>query len=238
MSDAVSADSIWAQMPHATLTRINGEPTHKLLKILEKELAANLTAIPCPWGHRKGHLGLLQDPVLYFQCNGATFNIPAAAPPEYPINAPTAAPVCKQAPPTNLAKQKAWNTYLVVANITCDQFAVAIDDVFYAALNDPTERLNAISLWDLVAHIRTTYTTILQPDVDDNLTKFHTGINPVLALAAYIRKQENCQTFALVAGIPISKATMVLTGTKATINCGGMELTWRKLRRCPSINQT
>jgi hypothetical protein len=79
-------------MPHATLTRINKEPTHKLLKILEKKLAANLMAIPCPWGHGKGHLSLFQDPVLYFQCNGATFDILAAAPPEYLVNAPAAAP--------------------------------------------------------------------------------------------------------------------------------------------------
>jgi hypothetical protein len=84
-------------MPHATLTRINGEPTHKLLKILEKKLAANLMAIPCPWGHGKGHLGLLQDPVLYLQCNSAAFTIPAAAPPDYPINAPAMVPACKAA---------------------------------------------------------------------------------------------------------------------------------------------
>jgi hypothetical protein len=65
MSDNVSAKSIQAQMPYGTLTPITGKPTHKKLQILKKELAANLMAIPCSWGHRKGHLGLLQDPVLY-----------------------------------------------------------------------------------------------------------------------------------------------------------------------------
>jgi hypothetical protein len=49
--------------------------------------------------------------------------------------------------------------------------------------------------------------------------------------------KKKCQTFALDAGIRISKATMVLTGTKAAINCGGMELAWRKWRRPPIINQ-
>jgi hypothetical protein len=38
-------------MPYETLTGITGEPTHKQLQILEKELAANLMAIPCLWGH-------------------------------------------------------------------------------------------------------------------------------------------------------------------------------------------
>jgi hypothetical protein len=70
------------------------------------------------------------------------------------------------------------------------------------------------------------------------MTKFHTSINPALPLAIYTRKQENCQTFALNAGIPISKATMVLTSTKAAFNCGSMELTWCEWCHCPAINQT
>jgi hypothetical protein len=193
MSDTVSADSIWAQMPHATLMRINGEPTHKLLKILEKELAANLMAIPCPWGHGKGHLGLLQEPVLYLQPNGAAFAIPAAAPPDYPINAPATVPARKTARAANLVEQKAWNTYLIVASITRDQFAATVDNVYYAALDDPTEGLNAITLRDLVAHIWTTYAIISQPDVDNNITEFHTGINPHLPLAVYTCKQENAR---------------------------------------------
>jgi hypothetical protein len=192
MLDTVSTDSFRAQMPNATLMRINREPTHKLLKILEKELTANLMAIPCPWGHGKGHLGLLQDPVLYLQRSGAAFTIPVAAPPDYPINALTAVPACKAAQAATIPEQKAWDTYLIVASITRDQFAAAVHDVYYAALDDPTEGLNVITLRDLVAHIRTTYTTILQPDADDNMTKFHTGINPQHPLAVYTRKQEKC----------------------------------------------
>jgi hypothetical protein len=192
MLDTVSADSMWAQMPHATLTRIKGEPTNKLLKIPEKELAANLMAIPCPWGHGKGHLGLLQDPVLYLQRNGAAFTIPLATPPNYPINVPAAVPARKVAQAANLAEQKVWNAYLVIASITRDQFTVAVDDVYYAALDDPTEGLNAITLRDLVAHIRTTYATISQPNINDNMTQFLTGMDPHLPLAVYTRKQEKC----------------------------------------------
>jgi hypothetical protein len=215
-------------MPHATLTHINGEPTHKLLKIIEKELPANLMAIPCPWGHGKGDLGLLQDPVLYLQRNGMAFTIPAAAPPDYPINAPTMVPARKAAQAANLAKQKAWNTYLVLASIMRNQFVATVNDLYYAALDDPTKGLNTITLRDLVAHIRTIYVTISQPDVDNNMTEFHTGIDPHLPHAIYTCKQEKCQTFALNAGIPISEATMVSTGTKASITCGGMELAWRE----------
>ena len=214
MSDTISADSIRAQMPHTTLTRVTGELMHKLLKLLEKELAANLMAIPCPWGHGKGHLGLLQDLVLYLQCNGAAFDIPDAVPPDYPINPPAALPASEAAHAANLVERKAWNTYLVVAAIARDQFAAAIDDVYYTALDDPTKGLIAVMLRDLVSHIRTTYPTISQPDIDDNMVDFHTGIDTQLPLAVYTRKQEKCQTFALDAGIPISEATMVSMGMK------------------------
>ena len=70
MSDTVSADSIKAQMPHALLTRVLGEPTHKQVKMVIRELTANLMAVSCPWGHNKGHLELLQDPAIYLARNG------------------------------------------------------------------------------------------------------------------------------------------------------------------------
>jgi hypothetical protein len=85
MSDTVSAESIMFQMPHVTLTQILGEPSHCQLKQLERVLTVNLMMVPCPWGHNKGHLGLLQDPVLYLQCKSKAFTHPAAALPAYHI---------------------------------------------------------------------------------------------------------------------------------------------------------
>ena len=82
MSDTVSAYSIKAQMPHTASTRVLGKPTHKQIKMVIRELTANLMAISYPWGHNKGHLGLLlQDPAIYLARNGAAFTIPAAEPP-------------------------------------------------------------------------------------------------------------------------------------------------------------
>jgi hypothetical protein len=223
-------------MPYGTLTRNTGKPTHEQLQILEKELAANLMAIPCPWGNRKGHLRLLQDPVHYLQCNSASYTVPSTAPPDYPINPPAAAPAPEAAWAANLDECKALNTCIIVRTITRNQFAAAIDNVYYAELNDPTKGLNAISLCDLVTNIRSTYATLSQPNIDNNMAKFVTGIEPSLPLAVYTHKQEKCPTFAQDTGIPISKATMVTTGTKAALNCGGMELAWHKWKCCPLID--
>jgi hypothetical protein len=83
MSDTVSADSIKAQMPHPMLTRVFGEPTHKHVKMVIRELIANLMAVSYPWCHNKGHLGLLQDPAIYLARNHAAFTIPVNEPPTY-----------------------------------------------------------------------------------------------------------------------------------------------------------
>jgi hypothetical protein len=92
----------------------------------------------------------------------------------------------------------------MVLTITCDQFVAAIDNVYYAILDNPTEGLNAIDLRTLVMHILNTYAQISQPDLDDNMTDFHSGINSGLPLAIYTRNQEKCQIFATNAGVPIS----------------------------------
>jgi hypothetical protein len=227
MSDTVSAKSIKAQIPHATMTRILDKPSHNHLKQLKRKLTANLMAVSCPWGHNKGHLGLLQDPVLYLQRNSAAFTIPAAAPPAYPIIVASATTAeCKEQRANNISACKAWSTYMIVHTITRDQFAASINDVYYATLNDPTEGLNAVTLRRLVTHIRTTYAQISQPDLNNNITNSNQRINPNLPLVIYTFKQEKCKMFVQDAGMPISKEMMVRTGAKHALNYGNMTLMW------------
>jgi hypothetical protein len=56
--------------------------------------------------------------------------------------------------------------------------------------------------------------------MDDNMSKFNVGMDPILPLAVYTRKQEKCQVFATDAGVPISEATLVTTGTKNALATG------------------
>jgi hypothetical protein len=106
------------------------------------------------------------------------------------LNPPAAAPARETAQAANLANRKAWNTHIIVRTITRNQFAAAINDVYYDALDNPTEGLNASSLQDLVTHIQTTYASISQPNINDNMTEFYTGIEASLPLAVYTRKQK------------------------------------------------
>jgi hypothetical protein len=216
-------------MPHPVLTCVLREPTHKQLKLILRELTANLMAVSCPWGHNKGHLGLLQDPALYIAQNGASFDIPPPEPPLFLI-VPAGATThqCKELQAQNNSACKAWTTYRLVCAITCNQFAAAINDVFYAVLDNPIGGLNGINLHTLVQHIATTYMQISQPDLNNNLANFNMGIDPCLPLAIYTRKQERCQVFALDTAVPISEVTMVTTGTKHALVCSNMTMAWCK----------
>jgi hypothetical protein len=118
-------------MPHPILTHVFGKPNHKQVKMIIRELSANLMAILCPWGHSKGHQGLHQDPAIYLACKGEAFNIPHIEPSAYPvIPAGATTAECKDLHTTNAAACKAWNTYKMVLTITCVQFAAAINNVF------------------------------------------------------------------------------------------------------------
>ena len=150
MSDTVSANSIRTQMPHNVLTRVLGEPTHKQIKMVIRELTANLMAVSCPLGHGKGHC-LLQDPTIYAARNGEAFTIPANEPPAYPVmpNGATA-PQREELHANNIVARKAWATYKLVLATTHNQLAAAIDDVYYPVLDDPTKGLNSVDLCTLV----------------------------------------------------------------------------------------
>ncbi len=211
-------------MPHNVLTRVLGEPTHKQIKMVIRELTANLMAVSCPF---RGHLGLLQDPTIYAAHNSEAFTIPTNKPPAYPVmlNGATA-PQREELHANNIVSCKAWATYKLVLAITHDQFAAAIGNVYYAILDDPNKGLNGINLCTLIQHIQLTYAHINQPDLDDNITEFITRINPSLLLVVYTGKQEKCQIFASNAGVPISDTMMVTMGCKHAIASGNMTLDW------------
>jgi hypothetical protein len=122
----------------------------------------------------------------------------------------------------------------MVLDITHNQFAGEMDDIYYAILDNPTKGLNTIHLHALIMDILTTYTQISQPDLDGNMTNFHFSISLGLSLAVYTKKREKCQIFAADAGLPVSNKTMITTGTKHTQACGNMTLAWHKWK-CPPL---
>ncbi len=53
-----------------------------------------------------------------------------------------------------------WTTYRLVRAITGDEFTAAINDVFYAVLDNLIKGLNGINICTLIQYIATTYAQI------------------------------------------------------------------------------
>eukprot|EP00970_Alexandrium_tamarense_P011559 scaffold2534_cov176-Alexandrium_tamarense.AAC.1 len=214
------------------IARDKGEPTHKAIRKLEKELAANLIAVPCSWGVNKGHLGELHDPATFLARNGAPYAPPATAPPAYPdmpAGATTAAREQLRAENENALND--WQTLQHVRRIAVNLVAAAIEPVYYAELDDPDEGLNAVSVRELLQFIRERYCQIDQSEIDKNMEIFYEGMDPSVPLSVYIRKQEECQDFALDAKVPISDQTMITTATKHALQCGDYTEAWKEWNR-------
>ena len=107
-----------------------------------------------------------------------------------------------------------------------------------AALEDPNKGLNGVTIRDIYDYVMGNCATISQADFDTNLDTFNEPINASRTLAVYIRKQELCQDMAEDAHVPITKATMVTTGTKHDVANGGMDDAWRVWMRLPNDQQT
>jgi hypothetical protein len=125
-------------MPNQTLTKIHDKPVHKAVRKLEKELGDNLVAVECPWGHRKGHLGKLQDAATFLARNGAAYTPSAHAPPPYP-NIPTGTTTAerKHLEAENETALGHWQTLQHVRHIVVNQVDEATEPVYYTELDDP-----------------------------------------------------------------------------------------------------
>nr|ACA60896.1 gag protein [Thalassiosira pseudonana] len=235
----IARDKVQALMPHQTLTKIQGEPTHKAIRKLEKELGANLIAVPCSWGVNKVHLGELHDPAIFLARNGAPYAPPEAAPlayPDMPVGATTAAR--EQIRAEHELAQNDWQTLQHVRRIAVNLVAAAVEPVYYAELDDPDEGLNSVNVRELLQFIRERYCQIDQSEIDKNMETFYEGMDPSLPLSVYIRKQENCQDFANDAKVPISDQTMITTATKHALQCGDYTEAWKEWNRGTDAQKT
>ena len=241
MSKTVSRDDVLAVMPHPVLTRITGEPTYQAMKHWKKEMQSNLLKVSMPdnWGRGKGLIGELQDPAVFIARNGAAYNPPLVAPPNYPVIPPgSTTQQREELRAENATNKEFWDKAEHGRQIAVTIGSAALEDWTYAELDDPDEGLNSVQVIDLYNHIMDRYAKISQSEIDANLKSFNEGIDPTKTLAIYIRKQERCQEIALDARVPIDESSMVTTGTKHAVATGSMDEAWKTWKRRPIVDHT
>ena len=71
VASEVSRDDVFALIPKQTVDKVDANPTYSQMKKWKKQMSAYLIAVKTPtdWGYGKGHLGILQDPVVFLARN-------------------------------------------------------------------------------------------------------------------------------------------------------------------------
>ena len=131
-----------------------------------------------------------------------------------------------------------WANYVRTRRIAVNIGAAAFDEWVLAALKDPDKGLNGVAIRNIYDYVMGNYATIFQAEVDNNLNKFNEPIDASQTLAVYNRKLELCQEMSEDAHVPITKATMVTTGTNHAVATVGMDYAWRVWMRLPNDQQT
>ena len=124
-----------------------------------------------------------------------------------------------------------WATANRGRRIAVNIGTAAFEPYVYAELNDPDEGLNDANIRDLYDHVMDSFAKILQIGIDMNLASLNYGIDPNKTLAVYTRKQEICQETANDVNVPITKATMVTTGTEHAVAMERMDQLWKEWTR-------
>ena len=163
-----------------------GKPTYPSMKKWKKQMNTNLIFVKTPqtWGRRKGHLGLLQDPVVFHAINGASYNPPGAAPLTYPLipqGATTAAREELRA--TNKVQNFDWDRYQHTQRIAVNIGAVAFDEWVITELDNPDEGLNGVNIRTLYEHVMDRFATIFQTEINANMETFNEGMDLSKTLA-------------------------------------------------------
>ena len=81
-----------------------------------------------------------------------------------------------------------WTNYVHTGRIAVNIGATAFDEWVLAALEDPGEGLNGVTIRDVYEYVMIKYATISQAEVDANLDTFNGPIDASHTLSVYIRK--------------------------------------------------
>ena len=152
---------------------------------------ANLIAIDTPkdWGRGKGHLGLLQDPVVFLAKIGNPYDPPANGPAAYPtIPVGASASLREELRATNERALHHWKRYQHTQRIAVNIGAAAFEPWVIAELDNPDKGLNGVTIRQLHDHVTSRHAKILQPEIDKNKKVTEEGMDTSKTLAIYIQK--------------------------------------------------
>ena len=149
-------DNILAVMPHKFILKISSEPTYLAMRTWFKKICTNLIAVETPqyWGRGKGYLCMLQAPAVFHGRSGDFYNPPPNAPPAYPNILPGAITAERERlQPEHKVLYVYWAKYVHIGRIAVNIGAAAFNEWVLAAIEDPDEGLNRVTIRDVFDYV-------------------------------------------------------------------------------------
>jgi hypothetical protein len=166
--------------PHAELTPIRGKPTAITVKQLQKEVFANTRAVhSARGGGVNGHLGIAMDPVAAYLARAGEPFVPPDHPGEQPIHAAnaTSALITATNRTYDAALAEFWQ-YEEIREAIRQQILQAVEAIYHDVLADEDFGYADVTVPQILAHLKTTYATLTDDDLETNRNKLSTPWNP------------------------------------------------------------
>jgi hypothetical protein len=203
-----TATSPTLTFPHPILTPLTAKPNNSSLQVLQRELYANARAVySARGGGAYGHLAIIMPPADYLARTGVAF-----VPPTHPGNAPVHGANATSAQITETNRQFAadlaeYNLYRTVNEELKKQILAAVPVLYLAILSDDEMGFAEVTCDAMLAHLRTTYGTITQAELETNRTRLSAEWSPDDAIEDLWLRIREIQRFALAGQEPISDST-------------------------------
>ncbi len=239
MADEVPPTTI--NFRHKSLTALpkDSKPEAPDIKRLRKEVRNNLKSVySTRGGGANGHTALMMSAADYLQLAGVAFTAPV-----HPGAAPIHAAGARQAHTileTNQKVQAAiqeFTLYLNMQLLIKNQILEAVPNRYLEILEDNEEEYNNVTIEQMMRHLITTYGSISNADLADNLKELDRDWSTDTELLTIFSHYRKVQLFA-ADDDPISDKTLLGKATTAIRNAGILNTDLDTFHKWPKVEQT
>ena len=238
----LKADQLEALFPNPILTLIVGEPTHEGIRLLEKEINKNLSAIPSNLGcGTKGLLWLSTSLTVY-----ATISSTPFTPPKNPGSIPDATVLSTCTSAKDIAaihanhdlSVKLYEEFMAADRLSLKLITNAVDDIFTVSLANEYTVYAGVTTKDVLKHLNDEYSNIDDPQLSANLVNIGAPYDPNTPIETLWTTISDAVAFAK-AGKSKFPPKQILTAAVTAVSASGVFIDdikdWRKL---PASDQT
>jgi len=234
-----SVEDIIASFPHPNVPKIDGEPTYKTIKEIEKILIINASSFQSELGGgAHGYLGLVVKSARYQTITGNAFNAhnnPGALP-IFPAS--STAPQITSISNTHREELRLWREQEAIKKALKNQLTGAFDEKYLREKNDTYTGYTNHSIQDILQYLYDRYGELDEVDIEALDEKLATPFDPTEPFGDFIKNVEDIMEVAEAAGCPYTTSQILSKCFNLINKSGALSLGCREWKRKLSTDKT